>query len=545
MAVQTTHSPNSDTSTTVGSPTSDIQQQTPVSAAPGGTRGFGGQQPAGVMSLFAGFGMSANLGADVDKYLDDIRKALAATGQPYKVQRMMTSTIVGAHVVSLGEVAILLAFPKLQNTPRRPDAIAPYGEWLEIAKAEFRKEFVDGLKLINGLVILPDDLARVDQMVTYLRDALLQANDSALQQMTAAQFLSSVDVGYESSAEHVRNLTATHFPQAVLPRADGGLVLRLRQAGSRGKHGGFGLNSLSDPSRLLAWVTAYVDFIVTTPGLGQTKYTPVVHISSIQSIAQDRHSMMFALAAAVDWYITRNGWIELVTNFNQAARMPNIGNLLQNDDGTLFFATNLQQATSVAQVHCAAPTLVIDFVDGQAHIPALAQFIDTSAKGAWRLADYVTKFFGTQTLDFKNTNRLLSSEYVGSVNVNGQIVDSRHVAYLDVLARSQAPVPDAAGLLNIMPGQPTYRAQIVNGLNPTFEPIYQEQVVMPSVDLLQALISLISSTGFPLYCETSSSTFFSAVNYTGLGEQLSGLGALQQGGQMGQPALRMGGYYQY
>ena len=536
MAIQSTSAPIAADPTTQAPSVTEFTEAPKTNAAPGGTRGHGAPN---VMALFAGYGVSGNFGPQVTDYIAAITKTLTGTNSQFVIRQMPSPTMIGTHIVSLGDAAILLVFPKLQSQPRRIDAIAPYGEWLEIAKNEFKRA-EPNLRLISGLVIMPEDLVKADQMAAHLRDALTQDQDPALRELSAASFGNTYEVAYVNDAEQARQLSALNFPQAVLPRADGGLVLRLRPAGSGRNQQRFGINSLVEQSAPVAWVTAYVDFVVTQSPNGM-KYTPIVHLSSVQTRAQDANSMMFAIAAAVDWYLTKNGWVELVANYNPAARQPNIGNLLTNDDQSLFFARNFQELSAVIQANCAAPALVIDFVDGQARTPALSRFVDTSPNGIARLATMVAKFFNIQP-NITAPNRLISVEFVGNVNINGVITDSRAVTYLDVVARSQAPVPDALGLLRIVPQQPSHRAGIIQQLNPTFEPVYQEQVIMPSPDFVAALVGAIGQSGFPLYSETTGSGFFSTSNYTQLGDVFSNLGALASGGYQGQSPMRFGFY---
>lgn len=467
----------------------------PLSAAPGVISDIppSGREDAPGLNLGSNrvFGLmntlnaTNSLGQEVDTYIEKLKSFFnkdAIADARIVTHRLTQPT--GSHVFMMGNCAIIILF---QAGLTDQQNYAPQSFYGRAAARELTSRFKDA-RLINYLIVSPQDYDRVAQMGQYIAVSLAIASNPSFYNQDV-QLLSGneyvVDPDVMAAKAYINQIN----PHALQPRIDIGFIVYAKQARTQG------MPSWAEDQRPIAAVGGYTEMMQRRQDhTGAIKYVPLVHITSISSGIPLPGILPLCLALAADQFISSRRW---VSQFGFQRGKPNLGNLSADpqDPKKLWFANTPQERDEWIHANTLPAVLAIDVVEGQARIPTIALYGDP--QNATRVYDQVQHFFsGKLLLDRTQAPfHVQAVDYIGAYGEHGgTIQDSRNIDYLNLLAAGGTQDENARFLQNY-PQDPTIRARVVaEKTGGSFKSLYLNQISVLNMNLLGVLASAVQNT---------------------------------------------------
>lgn len=456
-----------------------------VAAAPSTDAPGGG--PTNILGLMSVFGVSTGISPDIEAYITDLKKHLKeAPNLNISISRLQEP--LGTHFVECASSAFLLLFPDVIPTPTDPEV--PKSEYIRVALTTLSQVRPD-LRPKNAILVSKQDYGRARHMAGHLARNLMVATNSQYASITA-QALSDGNYVIDANPAMASNFINMLNPHEVQPRADIGFTVSIRRQRTPGREFQQGL---VDELTQLAACTGYVEMIRQQDQAGNIKHLPLVHITAMDSMIP--HPAMIPLLAtlAADRFIIKNGWRNQFSKFAKGA--PNLGNLIPDpqDPSKPWFASNVLERDQFIATHVFPPALAIDVVEGQARIPAIANY--PLVAGAPKVLEDIRSFFGVDVTQLRNIplTSVSTVDVIGYYGDRaGNLLDSRNIGYLDLMASLGALDRDAEALLYHQT-EPRRRQRVVaQAAGATYVPMFTNNVTVLNANLLNFMSSVIGQT---------------------------------------------------
>lgn len=444
--------------------------------------------------MLALVGQGAALGPDIDKFLEEIvgqlnKNAKAIIGTEVRVVRLQKP--MGTHAFVAGDNAVVLLFenmlgPDLPNYQPKSSFI---GQAFEALKVE-----VPGTVMLAAPIVSPQDYARVSNWASYIIRCLAVEMNPRLN--TTFNKLKQGNPRYivDYDLQTALSMENQYSPHSVRPRANIGLTVRLSKNGLNAFGGNF-QNGPEDAEPLIS-IVGYVDWIRcdSDPQTNQHKFWPEAKITAITSPVPFKGMVPLALAIWSSAFVTEGRWRNQYMTFGD--RAPNIGHLLDQTvtkDNKIFSVKDLSQRDQIINSWTYPPVASLAVVEGQARIPSISDFSDTSLneKAVKHIAEFfeITPPAGTQAFVVSNI------EYIGTIGqMGGVLEDSRNIDYLHLMASEGAQNEQSRRLL-MRSHNPVFRAEVVAQKTGTFRSLYQEHTAVIERGLIAWLSQLVSTMG--------------------------------------------------
>lgn len=462
----------------------------PSFQAPGG----GGFDAAGIFMAFAS---RAGLGPQGDQHLESLIKMIQQRLPNAAVESLMQPG--SARAIIAGDAVYVVVYT--ERLPARSDPLLPFSNYVDAIADSLKKLNRGKLRLINFVLVPPADYIRVNQLANDIANCLTVANRPELQALTVDQLGGQQQYVVDTSLDAARAIFAQEFPHSVLPPMHLGAVVSIKQAGARRDLAVRGLQE--ETSIPVLAVGLLVDFRKVTNAQGQTVFQPLLRVTGLHSALPIPAMVLMGIAVA-GMFAVNGQWM---TGFNSFVRgQPNIGNLLRDPNdakGAPFMVQNSEELVKFVNMNCLPPQVVVDVVEGQARIPALAHLLQGSEVGREHplVADFAS-FFGTSpaamVASVPAAAQALAqpvipteNEFIGTIgHAPGPQEDSRVFTYLYAMAqRGGDDFPALQTLLLFQRDNPKPKAELISQLTGSFTSTHLDalQAISPAfVDLLSA-----------------------------------------------------------
>jgi len=326
----------------------------------------------------------------------------------------------------------------------------------------------DGVKLVNNIVVLPQDYVHAPKMAREILLTIENAGTKAFEQANKSilngKFKVTMNLG------DVNTITRSCYPLESMPRADIGLIVWTRV--SKEIPSATGQEWEWEPVIIMTGYTQFIDlqtghgYMFNSNVNAQPKITPRVTVTNIQTSI--RCPVMYGLAMlfAAEYFVKRNGWLLPYEKFGKD--IPNLGALVPDAKGkpcNLANQAQLQEFLSNPNI-MSAPTLAVDVTEGRPGLAAqwsLIENIPGSTPGN-ELLQRLAKFMANDGQEVHegilNSGSLVGQrdvEFIGYINGSK---DSRVMDYLQLIADGITDIQSAVRFLYIAP-EPQLKGQMI------------------------------------------------------------------------------------
>jgi hypothetical protein len=449
-----------------------------------GLGGFGG--------LINTYGQNQSLGTAIDEYIKNIKgyfgNDVATTGG-IKIDVHRLNNPRGAHAFVSGEHALLMLFSDLLMADTQN--FLPVSDWAPNAAAALRERLGGNIKIINTVVVIPQDYTRAQQQARYINESLMTVVRPGLHSANISE-LADWQYSIDPDVLAARNFINDRNPSSVMPRTDIGFVVYAKPPRRQGQMVG-----PMDEMTAVAAVGGYTEILSTPVAGNQIKYAPIVHITSVVSIVPVPGLVSLALAIAADQFIGSGRWISQFSSYQRGK--PNLGNLFPDpqDPKKMWNIQSDADLNNLRNAYFLPAMLAIDVADGTARIPALADYGYVANSG--KVYDQIQNFFGMR-LQLDRTQQpytLQPSDFIGVYgDPSGNLVDSRNIDYMTLLASGGTQDPSTSMLLGY-PLNAADRARVVyDKTGGSFRSLYRNTTSVLNPQLLGILArAVVDSLG--------------------------------------------------
>lgn len=485
MAVKGTTEDNTDTTTRAPG----IEAPQPM-RAPG--PGFGTSGGNALFDIINTLGGATSLGGAIEEYLKTIKSYFVSdttSTDHIKIDVVRLTEPNGAHAFVADKKAIVMLFT--ETLPADTQNYTPSSDYANYAVRALRAKFGEDVKLVNVVVVLPQDYSRAQLMAQYIHVSLTVATSRKLLNDTTIGILGDNQYSIDPDVVAARNYINQLNPSSVSPRMDIGFVIYAKSP----RRSGMQLGPLED-MRPIAAVGGYTEMLISKDQSGMIKYLPMVHVTTIASAIPLPGIVPLCVTIAADQFVSTGRWIQQFSSFQKGK--PNLGQLSRDpaDDKKLWFATDPQTLDTWRVQNCLPAVLAIDVAEGTARIPALAAYGYLPHANA--VYDQIQSFFGSRiTMDRTQAPYLVhATDFIGvygSGAGGGTLIDSRNMDYMTLLA--DGALDSSSQVLLQYPLDPTVRARVISEKTAgSFRALYRTTISVLSPNLLSTLAMAVQQT---------------------------------------------------
>ena len=468
------------TSGRLGAPDAGSTTAAPM---PGATTTTVGQDNApDFMAIARRATMATAMSSEGSKYvktLKDVFENKNIASSPIKVQTLPFPPETLA--ITSGDNAFLLLF---SEALRKEDL--PVSAYTKNALQTLYSVYGSKVKLRNCIVVDPVDYNKAEVMAAALLNTLNVLESPDVQSLTLASMKKNqleISTNPNTYEDYIRR----NDPHGIPARADLCMTVSLNVP-KRNNNMQVDLFSQADTDKMeIGAIGAYVVFVQAQSATGFTKFIPEIHISNICTSMPFEGMLTLFLSLAVDVLLDNRYWISQFSDLG-GSNTPNIGNLIDdNQTGAPWRADNLQARDAFISQYCEPPVLILDVVEGRHRIPGLEQFVYPELSS--RIIASYNKFIGTAVAPIPMTAQpgvVLAREYIGTVSVASNPVDSRYVDFLNMMIHHHAKRAMCRSLLFHYQKEED-AANIVRQFQPDLKLLYFNQMVVLTADVLRAV----------------------------------------------------------
>ena len=340
-------------------------------------------------------------------------------------------------------------------------------------------------KLIQMLIVTPEDYSRVDRMTNHIFNLFSAMDQKNRYNVNLYKQLRLIP---NNNVEDVKAFINKRSPHVVQDRVDWGVVLEIETGVERTA----GYLNAEQPLRtpVLA-IGGYTKFIMYQDPMGLKVY-PICLITNITSDIPVSGILNFAIPIAAGNAIVNGGWKEAYRKLGTDD--PNLGSFfIDAKTGKPLKWTSFEEMERNILAHFMPPVLGIDIPEGRAHIPELERLYNTKSKQIkYIVKDQFTgqpvektesvsiadefllssadQFFSGNFAEFKiSGNGFLKptaaipwTNYEGEIKFGSNLaaVDTRKYDYLNLVPNLQVPDEKAKALL-VQSTDPTVRMTLI------------------------------------------------------------------------------------
>lgn len=463
-------------------------------------------------------------------FIDDLTARIASSNRGMGVYLYTASNFETAIVHNSTGHSCVLIFAETYTGPSN----VPESVWALDVSEQLKRHGVllPGGKPIDSVqewVVKPEDYPRVDIFNVALSNLLIGSIDA--KEMNV-QFLKNTKINVETDLDRVMSFIDRHYPLAVKPRADVGVLLSVVSPDTVSYDQqliGAGGRRNENPAKELLAITGFTEFIAipvaqlpqndaTTQALhkaGAThKFAPVFRVTNIVSPLVTPGMLIMGLAFAADMFLNRNFWTQA---YSLRPGQPNIGNLIndKNNKGKPWVAKSIQERDQFLRIYATGTYMSLDALRGTPRIPGIETLagVENEASRA-NMIQHIRNFFtepvpnkisveDQKTLQEYHSGldhylyqcrEIIADQWplwVGSCSFAEQTVDTRYVDYLNIAAKTGNT--ENLGHLLTKPSDPSEIARWVNELvsDAKFHFIGYQGLLRP--DLIRLLVDYFSA----------------------------------------------------
>lgn len=367
-------------------------------------------------------GSDTVLSQDGEDYLTQLRKLLGEDG--FNVTRLSGT---GAYLIDNPKLAHAVAVYFSECTPKSNRPFAPYTKFIPKIQNEIDNR-QPGVRLMDTILITPNDYPRVKQMSSMLGNLLKYTFTGTATLKNMQKFTYRLTTDQTRAMAHLKQTC----PHGVLPNTQYAVSMEIAKLPDSRNDRYY----RDDDDRLLEYMPLF-----TVGGSTEFYYDddrranrpPFIPIVSITTCAIQYTALQFlpmVIAAAYLGFIDSELYLEPFKNFGDVG--PNLGELIRvNNKATRLRSVGEYRDALPAMLD--RPLLAVEATEGRLEYPGL--YLLSSEDGMSMLKEQLlTNFDDSPLIDEIPTSMVaaFTEFYTGTVNVNGELRDSRSVDYFSV-----------------------------------------------------------------------------------------------------------------
>lgn len=469
-------------------------------AAPTQTPRSNGGVPRGNANALLAAAMTATngrttLSPDGNDFVKHLRESLSVSDSGMEIRPIPNATG-GAHLVSLGNFGIILAFTEMittqnQQTPKSriiQNIVATYQAWLQATGQTF--------SLLNVILVDTVDYRRYEQYAAHVTAVLRTQAVPDLADLNLAALVDGATVySVNSNLADVLAFIELHSPHAVPRRASYGMLFGIRQNVSQENRQGF---DIDEQSSVMA-ITGYTDFTLARDQTGKRFFMPVVIISDIVATVPNLGLASMGISMFNEKYSVHRGW--RIPYQSLSPNEPNLGSLMLDSTGAPFKAMNTDELDQFGRDNITtASQLAIEVYDGRANIPGVGALANPRLHAA--VLQQLSKFYSADmgTISVGNISREHVAGTLGERQQGSRLRDSAYMTYLDMVGvyGNSSNINDLQLLLTNDPNNFRRRVTLISQFDPSFTALYMSTELWFDVNLLNALAALTKNSGITI-----------------------------------------------
>lgn len=451
---------------------------------PAGNQNIGQQDAPDFMSIIRKATVATAMSSEGAKYVKTVREYLESKAPNVRIVSLSYPAESMAFI--LGDQAIVLIFAE---AVRREENL-PTASYTKHAMQTLKSVVGTNVQMRNCVVVTPDDYCKAETMAAYLNNALQCLSNGDIMALNKRAF-DKYNLEVSTNVARYDDMIRRHNPHGIPARNDLCLTISLN-LGSKNRNPSNLFEKTETESVEIAAVGAYVRFVQTqTMGTTYAKFIPEVHISEITMALPFEGLLPVVLSMAAETLLDNRYWTSQFSNLG-SANSANIGNLItDNTTGAPWRADNLAMRDTFIAQYCENPVLIIDVVEGRARIPGLEQFC--FAEGQAHVLDSFKKFLQAEIPTAGVIGQQFAREYVGTAAINGTVIDSRWVDFLNMMIHHSSDAGRCRYLLNHTQTEDEM-VRIVREFAPDLNLHYVNNMVLIQPNVLRPVQTIVRSS---------------------------------------------------
>ena len=364
-----------------------------------------------------------------EHYIEVLQKFLKAKNSKIRFEALSSPAECLA-VCSHGDAVILILSETAKLTDNQPTAS------LFRDAAESLKAKVGNIKLVNVIIVTPQDYEKPEVMGAHLYNVFISREDMNIQGFNY-EALKSFQIEVSTNMDVYFNYLNRNNPHGVNARADIALTYSVHAPRENQNNNTADIFNYNRYNKIeFGAVGAYVNFIQSTNmHQGMPKYIPEVHISEITTSLPCDGILPMLIGLAKEHLLDNQLWKAPFGELSGDSRV-NIGNLLVDPvSGCTCRVDNIPGRDNFIASYLEPPTLVLDIMEGRARIPGLELFSQFNDDAQAKLLEICRRFSGPYATFPANGKTVYPqySTWEGYAQQGNVYHDTRYIDFLNMM----------------------------------------------------------------------------------------------------------------
>ena len=439
-----------------------------------------------LISMLSSLETQVNLSEEGRKYQDTLRKALEDRSWNFDIKcvRLTDPAEAFFYYSDIHEIGIVIVYTETQMHSEDEESITKLYGRARINASSFNpgKKY----RVINVIGIGREDYGKVDAMITDMKNTFISDTSPQFNGLSIND-VKNLSISINRNINAVKNFISAVSPHGVPAAMDYGFTIDIMVPRTDTMYFVVGPNQKREyETKTIAAITAKTNFLCNAPGgipgfnmmggfgMGgmQGIFLPVITITDIVSVIKSQYLLPLFLSIAHQVFIGTGLWKMPFRMFG-APKAVNVGNLLENQQTHQLLEMNSDQdVEGFLAAYCKYPIMALGITEGRSRVMGMEWLADHN------LADIAIREFNSFLTKDQNNSGIIDdpvilryAEYTGPATYAGELVDSRHIDYLRVVADNPNDAPNVRNLM-MLQSDPADRARLIRNIAPDYKTKY-------------------------------------------------------------------------
>ena len=401
-------------------------------------------------------------------------------------------------------IGVIVVYLETQyNTDHDDSLVRLYGKARTTVSGMFNAD--KQISVMNVIGIYPEDYDKIGAMIADVKNTFISESDSEFQDLTVSD-IKDMNFSINPNLEKVKSFIRNISPHGIMPAMDFGFTIDIMMPKQQNQYFVTGFNQKAQyETKTIAAIVAKTNFLCNAPGgmpggfnpMGGMGYganmqyfLPVITITDIISAIKSPELLPLFLTLAQQTFIATGLWKEPFKNFGVKGAI-NIGNLLENQQThQLLEMSSSPDVEAFIATYCRPPIMALAVTEGRSRILGMEWLSDKQlCQGA---IDAFNNFLDAGSQITIDPVVMRYAEYTGTCSINGEMVDSRYVDYLHIVADNPNEAPNLKPLL-MLTSNPMDRAKMIRNISSDYKTKYITMNCALKAEVLNTMAGFISS----------------------------------------------------
>ena len=394
---------------------------------------------------------------------------------------------------------IIIVYMETQYVADHEDSLVRlYGKARSTVSSMFDKNF----SIMNVIGVFPEDYDKIGAMIADIKNTFISDADEEFHDLTV-NAIESMNFSINPNLEKVRSFIRNISPHGIMPAMDFGFTVDIMMPKQQNQYFVTGFNQKRDyETKTIAAIVAKTNFLCNNAlggmpgsfnpmgnaGFGNQQYfLPVITITDIVSAIKSPELLPLFLTLAQQTFISTGLWKEPFKNFGVKGAI-NIGNLLENQQThQLLEMSSGPDVEAFIATYCRPPIMALAVTEGRSRTLGMEWLSDATLSK--QIIDAFDRFIDSSVTTDPVVMRY--AEYTGTCSINGEMVDSRYVDYLHIVADNPNEAANLRPLLMLY-SNPIDRAKMIRSISSDFKSKYITMNCALKAEVLNIMANFIT-----------------------------------------------------